>query len=265
MALALELLLDDQIRRGERGRDVALLNRPFSGDVGARVRMQPGRRVAHCQQRVEHRLERFIPAGDQLGRILGAIARVGDHDRDRLAHVAHDLARQDRLEQALHPRARVHAHGDRPQIGGQIGRGDHIDHPGMRPGQAGVDRADTGVGMGAAHDAGAERPRAPEVVDEPARAREQPPVLLAGQRTADGRSAFRGRARPGSDRTVCDHGGQFLQPATPARAHPPQHGHGDYHTGSAGGESTPRARAFQPRPLSHEGRRTWHMCRRRRG
>ena len=43
---------------------------------------------------VEHRLERFVLDLDQLERVLGDVAVARDDDRERLAHVAGDLARR---------------------------------------------------------------------------------------------------------------------------------------------------------------------------
>ena len=89
---------------------------------------------------------------DLLGRILGLIGILGEHDRDRLAHIADPLARQDRLpigHQLLHP---IVAEIDRRDIG-EIATGPHRHDAGHRQGLGGLDGADPGMRGRRAEDA----------------------------------------------------------------------------------------------------------------
>ena len=84
--------------------------------------------------RVDHRFERLIVDGDQLGGVLRQVAALGHHQRDRLADVAHALDRQrplidrglERDQERVGELAHILAGDDRPDavLGQRRGRVD---------------------------------------------------------------------------------------------------------------------------------------------
>ena len=80
------------------------------------------------------------------------IGVLGEHAGHRLADVAHELAREDRLAVGLQPRDPGHAEIDRRHLG-DIGAGPHRDHARRAERRADVDGAQSAVGHRRAHDA----------------------------------------------------------------------------------------------------------------
>ena len=123
---------------------------------------------------------------DLLGGILGAIGVIGEDRRHRLADIAHNPARQDRLAiglQAAHPGG---AELDRPDLG-DIGRGPHRRDPGRAKGCLRVDRGDPAMRAVRAHDSHMELVGKRDVGRKPAPPGDQrrvfkPPDPLADER-----------------------------------------------------------------------------------
>ena len=99
---------------GEVALDVAVRERLLVDDVGAEVLVQQRRPGRGRRDRVHERLEQLVVDLDELERVLGQVARLGDGDRDRLAGVA-DLVDRDRvLDDLLGAEARQRVDRARP-------------------------------------------------------------------------------------------------------------------------------------------------------
>ena len=98
-------------------------------------------------ERVEHDGQRLVLDLDQVARVLGDVAVLGDHGRDRLAVVAHLLDR----DHVLDDRAGAEG-GQRRRVLGHVGAGDDADHARQRLRLRGVDGDDARVRVRAAHD-----------------------------------------------------------------------------------------------------------------
>ena len=110
--------------------------------------------------------QRLVVDLDQLAGVLGDVARVGDHHRDRLADMAHPVDREGKIRHR-----RPHHARDRPDHAGELRPGDDADHAGQRQRARCVDPADAGVRVRRAQDGGMLEPgHRRKIVDE-ARAR----------------------------------------------------------------------------------------------
>ncbi len=96
------------------------------------------------------------------------------------------------------------------------------------------------------HDARPQGSGPPEVVNEPARAREETAILLTGKRTPDGRPASPGCGWGSANRSVRDHAGQSLEPVSPAAADPSQHDGGHHQAGCTRDERLRIGDALEP-------------------
>ena len=166
---------DAMIGARERGFGVAIGEFAHMHFVGLRLRMQQRRILGAGRQRIDHRFERRIFDLDQLGGILGDIAAVGDHQRHRLADIAHPLDRQRPL---LHRRL-DHRHERIGQLAHVIA-GDDRPHALMRQRRRGIDAHDLGMRMRRADHMRLQRAdRHRQVVGIAAAARQQRRVLFA--------------------------------------------------------------------------------------
>jgi hypothetical protein len=138
---------------------------------------------------VHERLEGVEVDHDQVGGVLGEVAVVGDHERDRLADEA-DLAVGEGRHGCLLAPARVGV-PELAHLGVEVGAGEHGVHAGRGEGLGGVDARDAGPGQRAAHEAGVEHPRPHDVVDEGAPSGQQAGVLDA----VDTAAGVAGRSR----------------------------------------------------------------------
>jgi hypothetical protein len=99
-----------------------------------------------------HRRQRLPVHRDQIGGVVGGVLALGDHHRDRIAHVAGGLAGQRRVRRDLQL-------GQEPAAGqrvdpGHVLAGEDGDHAGMRLGLGDVDAADLRVAVRAPHERG---------------------------------------------------------------------------------------------------------------
>ena len=149
-----------------------------------------GERRAGRERRaaVRHRRQRLVVDRDQRGGVLGDVARLRDHDRDRLADEGHlVLGEHERRDVRRQLRG---AELQRQPFVGQKRREMSASvstacTPGSR-GRRGVDAADGGMRVRAAHERRLQRAGEAQVVDEARAAREQRPVLDPLDRAADG-------------------------------------------------------------------------------
>ena len=74
------------------GLGVGRQSRPVDRDIARRFRPDLRRALANGLAQVDHRRTLLVVDGDELGAVLRGRQRLGDHDRDRLAHMAHGRA-----------------------------------------------------------------------------------------------------------------------------------------------------------------------------
>ncbi len=157
-AVVEQRVLEHQVGRGERGLDVAELERDPLVDVAVgAVVVDPrlGRR------------QRLLEAGDggqrlvvdlhRQGRLVGRVLGDRRHRHDRVADEAHPVGAE-----------RVLVLGDRQDAEGLGHRlaGEEAEHPGDLPGAAQIDAADAGVRHGRAHQLHVRHAREDQVVGE---------------------------------------------------------------------------------------------------
>ena len=130
-----ELELDHRVGLAERLIEIAVAfadRRRLARDAGSELAR---RRGGTDDRRQLLDLERH-----QLGGVLCEIGVLGEHAGDRLADVADELAREDRLTVGLQPRDPGHAEIDRRHLG-DIRAGPHRDHARSAERRADVDVA----------------------------------------------------------------------------------------------------------------------------
>ena len=135
------------------------------------------------------RRQRLVIDLDQGGGVLGEIAVVRDHERDRLAHVG-DLAVGER--EGPHPLerrsgVRVPQHAPLRHDRGQIVEREHGMDARRRQGGGFRERADERMGMRAAHERHVQDARQHDVVDETSAPAQQGVVLEPGNARSDQR------------------------------------------------------------------------------
>ena len=201
--LGAERVLEDVVGGGERLPGVAAAQVVVERDVGVlaplhvlQVGEGAGRLELVVHDRLRgHRLDLVVDRGqllvlgdDEVRRLLGDVRIGREHDRDRLADVAHLVDREDRL--VVERRAVVRLGDD----GADVVGGDHAVHAADRLRGADVDALDATVRDGAAEDLAVEHPRQAQVVDVLRAPGDLLPRLEPRDRAADLRG-FGGRAR----------------------------------------------------------------------
>ena len=189
---------DDVVGLGERRVDVAPLPDAGVRHVPAALLVEDGRAGLERDPGVDDDVERLVVDLDQLRRVAGELARLGDDRGDGLAEVAH-LADRERVV----PDLAAGVGGDLEERVGEdrdlVARQRAVD-PRQRERGADVDRADARVRVRRAHEMQVAHPVPLDVVEEDALALDQAPVLLARDALADepllqgGRAGRLGRA-----------------------------------------------------------------------
>ena len=170
------------------------VGRHVARDVGPQLRVHEDVGVLDRREHVHHRRQRVDVDVDQLHGVLRDVARLGDDDRDGLAHVPDVTVGQHAARRVT--RVRAH-HGDPELVGGAVhlrGREDG-DHTGVPPGGADVEVGDRAARTVAADEGRVQHPRQGHVVDVAPAAGDEPRVLPALDRLAD--HALGGYARDG--------------------------------------------------------------------
>ena len=142
-----QLKFDDVRRVAEHRVDVAIALADDGGFAGMARRKFDRRGL-----RVEQRRQLLDLRRDQVGGVLGDIGIGGKHRGDRLADIAHAVARQHRLAIRIERRDRALAEIDRRHFG-DVGCGPHRIDAGQRARRRGVDRDDAAMRVRRAHDA----------------------------------------------------------------------------------------------------------------
>ena len=176
-----QLTLHDEVRGREGGLGVARREGPGEQDVVGRFVVHrglgPGVPGRHGDR------QRGVVHVDQRERVLGQVTAVCHHGRDRLAREAGLAGGQDRLRGLDVTRQG----GPGVQRGvAEILSGEHGPDARQRAGLAGVDGVDPGVRVRAAQEGHVPGPGRLEVGHVGPAAGDQPQVLLAGHRCADG-------------------------------------------------------------------------------
>ena len=132
---------------------------------------------------VDHRVERIGVEHDVGGGVLGQVAAVGHHHRDRLADVAHLAARERHLRARVKDEAvdrrRRHQQRSGPPVGAEVLGGEHGVHAGPAPRGRDVDAAQARMRERRAHEGDVEEAVRSDVVDEERPAGQQTRVLVA--------------------------------------------------------------------------------------
>ena len=135
-----------------------------------------------------------------VGGVLGDIALLREHQRDRLADIADDALREDRLAVGLEPLHPREPEIDRRDVG-HVRPGPHRRDALHRPRAFRADRGDPAMRGGRAYHPHVKLARRVAVVREPAPAGQQRPVLQAGDALAD-----QGHGAPAVRAGLCERG-----------------------------------------------------------
>ena len=174
-----ELDFENVVRIRERGIQVAVI---FLDQRGLAV--EAGEEAGRSFGAID--IGRLLVDLDAHGirRVLGEVALLGEDQRDRLADIADDALRQDRLAVGLEPLHPREPEIDRRDVG-HVRAGPHRRDALHRPRVFRADRGDPAMRGGRAHHPHVKLARRVAVVREPAPAGQQRPVLKAGHALAD--------------------------------------------------------------------------------
>ena len=178
MPVAAKLLPAHVVRVPERPFRVADGRGVLVGHVGSLRLVNHGlalQRFLHVNQRGK----RLVLHLDCLRRILGQIAALRQHHRQRVAHVVNLAVSQRILQEFQQVAVRPQSHRNRARLHRRrdVLEGQHVHHARHLPRRRRVDGYDPRVGMRAAHDGGVQRVRQPNVVHELPPAGQKPPVF----------------------------------------------------------------------------------------
>ncbi len=176
----------------ERRRDVAVAHLVGSYDVGGELPAHRRRAGLRGLPAIRDRRQRLVIDLHQGGRILGHIAIVREHDRDRLAHIGHLAVRERKGPQFVERRPRIRAahHPPLRQHRLEIVEGEHRMDARQCARGGGRDLSDQRVRMRAANESRVQHAAHRHIVDEAAASAQQRFVL----ETQDSRSDQGGHA-----------------------------------------------------------------------
>ena len=195
-----EASLQDEIGPGAGGGVVPLRLPDVRGEVRREVVVDPRRALIERPPEVHHGVERFDVRFNELGRVLGHVAALGDDHGQRLALMPDPLAdegqRRAGVEHQPFERRRWHEHRARPEERAEIGgREDGVD-PGVRPRALHVEPAQPAGRQVAAHEGDVQRAGRLNVLDELGAAGQEARVLVARHPRPDPRPARPAHAGP---------------------------------------------------------------------
>jgi hypothetical protein len=186
---------DDPVRAGEGGiRLRAVSDLRVEGDVARNLVPDQGGVGRFGGFDARDGVQRLPGDRKRFGRVAGRVQRFGDHEGDRVAHMAHHVARQHRIRRRRHRGAVRVLHGAEARQGAEMGDvvgGQNEQHAvlGLEFGQV-ADR-EAGVGVGAPHHEPSRRVRRQVVVRVAAGTGDEAGVLHPAHGLADA-EFFRG-------------------------------------------------------------------------
>ena len=152
---------------GKRAFRIAVGKAPAVREIGAGGLVQQRRAVGNGRRGRDDGGQRLVFGLHQLQRVLGPVAVLRQHDRNRLADIARLVGRNREV-----PHRRAERRDERPEPGGDLRSGEQAHA--LRRGNA----PDARMSMRRTQDSGMERARRlRQVVDKPPPAAEQRPVL----------------------------------------------------------------------------------------
>jgi hypothetical protein len=139
---------------------------------------------------INNRGQRRIVDGDALGAVHRLPARLGNHRGDRLADVAHDIARQRKARRLGHGFAVARLNDpQRPHgpdaVGGHVVSAEHRDDARTSARRGCIDRANLRVPMEGAHENAMQGTGSIDVGHEAATAEQKAAILEAAKRRTD--------------------------------------------------------------------------------
>ena len=185
----MEPLTKDERRVAEDGVDVALAAGQPHHDVVAELLVDERRPRREGRLRLDDGVERLVVDGHEFGRVLGDVARLGNHRRDRLAHVAHLADRQARPATLLEDRGRKHlrtkGESHRLERVRDVLAGGDTTHASDAERRPRVDREDPCVRVRTPHEGHVQGPGQADVVDVGCPATEEAWILDPSDGSAD--------------------------------------------------------------------------------
>src|SRR3954471_15457176 len=181
-AVPAQAVLHDDAGVGEVAVDLAERERALVGDVRAERVVHERGALLQRLLGVDDGVEQLVLDLDQVGGVLGDVARLSEHGDDALADVP------DLVDGEAAPRRLVRRGAEVRHRVGDLGRlraGDDREHAGQRLRPRRVDRRDLRVGVRAAHERGVEHAAHAHVVDVAALAEQELRVLDAADRLPD--------------------------------------------------------------------------------
>jgi hypothetical protein len=170
---------------------IAIDEAPIADDIGADRLVQHGRPDSDGRVDAGGRGERFVLDPHKIERILGDIAVLGHHHRNRLAGVTSLVHRQ---APVLH--RRLHPDHERRRPAGDVGAGEDRAHPWQGQRSGSIDLQNARMRVGGAHERRMQRPGPhTHVVGKVPRPGEQRRILAALKRPPGPR--LPGRRRDG--------------------------------------------------------------------
>ena len=177
-------------RARKRRRDIAVALAEFDEQVAGLAAMRKRRARAQRRAAIGNRRQRLVIDLDESGRVFGDGARLRHHDRDGLADEGDFILGENERRHVR--RQLIGAELQRQPLGRQqrrnIGLREHRMHAGQAARSGGVDAADAGVRVRAAHERRLQHSGKFQIVDEAAIARESAARLRAA--APDGRPPY---------------------------------------------------------------------------
>jgi hypothetical protein len=179
-AAGLENALGKHVRRPrEHCIDIAEAPAQRGGAIVRRVLVHLGRIAVERGAEIRQNRQRLVIDRDELAGILGGGAVLGDDHHDCFAHIMRGRGRKHMLGAVLLDQRRRREQRHRPLGRVEIARGEHRDDARKRCSRTRLDRLDTRVSVGRAHERGLQRVGQRDVVEIAAAAGEEIGILDA--------------------------------------------------------------------------------------
>lgn len=170
---------DDDIRLLERGSGIPVRQGQGTGEVVGPVLEDPGGAFCEGVVQVGDRGKRLVVDIDQLQRVLGDVAVLGDDGSDALAHPTDGVVSEGWRGGDALVRNRTPDDGHGPRDSCEVSPGDHVVDARQRLGLGDVDAHDSRMGEGAAQNCPLRHALDRDVIDELGMPTEQSGILRA--------------------------------------------------------------------------------------